>query len=137
MPNITHPLVAWQSGNKAALDEITPAIYQELHRLAERYMRGDQVGHTLQATTYVNEAYRRLVDAEQPWKSRAHFLGVAAQMMRRILVDHARARGSAKRGANKTHVNLDEATWVSQENDEVIIELDDALIKLAKFDERK
>ena len=136
-PNITQLLVAWQSGNKAALDELTPVIYDELHRLAMHYMRGEASGHTLQATALVNEAYLRLVDAEQPWQNRAHFLGVAAQMMRRILVDHARTRGSQKRGANKTHVNIDEATIVAADHGDVVIELDDALNKLSKFDERK
>lgn len=135
--HITQLLADWQSGNREALDQLTPVIYEELHGLAQRYMRGEASGHTLQATALVNEAYLRLVDSQQPWQNRAHFLGVAAQMMRRILVDHARARGSAKRGANKTHVNVDEVTIVMQDNDDVVLGLDDALIKLAKFDERK
>lgn len=135
--HITQLLTAWQAGNRAALDELTPLVYQELRRLAERYMRGEAVGHTLQATALVHEAYLRLVDSEQPWKNRAHFLGVAAQMMRRILVDHARARGSQKRGGDLSRVNLDEATIVTQDNDEVVLGLDDALTKLSKFDERK
>jgi RNA polymerase sigma-70 factor, ECF subfamily len=135
--SITQLLSAWQSGNRAALDELTPIIYNELHRLAQHYMRGENAGHTLQATALVNEAYIRLMDAEQPWQNRAHFMGVAAQMMRRILVDHARARGSQKRGGNKTHINIDEATIITQDNEDVVIELDDALNKLAKFDERK
>jgi RNA polymerase sigma-70 factor, ECF subfamily len=135
--NITQLLSAWQSGDRAALDKLAPVVYDELHRLAQHYMRGESAGHTLQATALVNEAYIRLIDTEQPWQSRAHFLGVAAQMMRRILVDHARARGSKKRGENRTHVNLDEATLITQDNEELVIELDDALNKLAKFDERK
>ena len=136
-PDITHLLVAWQSGNREALDQLTPVIYDELHRLARHYMRGEAQGHTLQSTALLNEAYIRLVDSEQPWKNRAHFLGVAAQMMRRVLVDYARARGSAKRGADISHVNIDDATIVAEENDEVVLGLDDALDKLAKFDERK
>jgi len=135
--NVTQLLADWQSGNRAALDELTPIIYEEMHRLARRYMRGEAAGHTLQATALVNEAYLRLIGSEQPWKNRAHFLGVAAQMMRRVLVDHARARGSAKRGADVSHVDIDEATIVTHDNDEVVLGLDDALNKLAKFDERK
>jgi RNA polymerase sigma factor (TIGR02999 family) len=138
MPShITQLLADWQAGNRDALDQLTPVIYQELHRLAERYMRGESAGHTLQATALVNEAYLRLIDSEQPWKSRAHFLGVAAQMMRRILVDHARSRGSAKRGSDLSHVDIDEATIVTQDNGDIVLGLDAALLKLAKFDERK
>lgn len=135
--HITQLLSDWQSGNREALDQLTPVIYDELHRLAKHYMRGESMGHTLQATALVNEAYLRLIDSEQPWKNRAHFLGVAAQMMRRILVDHARSRGSAKRGADFTHVDIDDATIITQDNDDVVLGLDDALNKLAKFDERK
>lgn len=135
--HITQLLADWQAGNRAALDQLTPVIYQELHRLADRYMRGESAGHTLQATALVNEAYMRLIESEQPWQNRAHFLGVAAQMMRRILVDHARARGSAKRGSDLTHVDIDEATIVTQDNGDVVLGLDAALTKLAKFDERK
>lgn len=135
--SITQLLTAWQAGDRAALDELAPAIYGELHRLAKHYMHGEAKDHTLQATALVNEAYVRLVGTQQPWQSRAHFLGVAAQMMRRILVDHARARGSHKRGANRTHVNIEDATLITQDNEAAVIELDDALRKLAKFDERK
>lgn len=135
-PPITQLLSAWQSGNRAALDELTPLIYDELYRLAQHYMRGESANHTLQATALVNEAYLRLVGNEQPWRNRAHFLGVAAQMMRRILVDHARARGSQKRGSNRTHVDLDEAT-ILVDADDTVVELDDALTKLAQFDETK
>jgi RNA polymerase sigma factor (TIGR02999 family) len=133
---ITKLLSAWQAGNRAALDELAPRIHDELYRLAQRYMRGESAGHTLQATALVNEAYLRLAGSEQPWQNRAHFLGVAAQMMRRILVDHARARGSQKRGSNRTHVNLDEVT-IFAGADDTVMELDDALRKLAEFDERK
>ena len=135
--NITQLLSAWQSGDASALDQLAPAIYDELHRLANQYIRNESPGHTLQATALINEAFIRLVDTHQPWQNRAHFMGVAAQMMRRILVDHARARGSQKRGSNRTHVNIDEVTLFVQNNDDVVIELDEALTKLAKFDERK
>lgn len=135
-PSITQLLSAWQSGDQAALDKLAPAVYAELYRLAQHYMRGEATGHTLQATALVNEAYIRLVGTQQPWQSRAHFLGVAAQMMRRILVDHARARSSHKRGSNRTHVNIDDVSLITQDEAEVI-ELDEALKKLAKFDERK
>jgi RNA polymerase sigma-70 factor, ECF subfamily len=137
MSDITKLLIDWQNGNRGALDELAPAVYDELHRLAQRHMRGERRAGTLQATALVHEAYLRLVGSEQPWKNRAHFLGVAAQMMRRILVDHARARGSAKRGADISHVNIDEATLVGEDNDQLVLGLDDALNKLAKFDERK
>ena len=112
-------------------------IYEELHRIAQHYMRSESSDHTLQATALVSEAYLRLVGSEQRWQNRAHFLGVAAQMMRRILVDHARARGSAKRGSNQVHVDLDQATLISEDSDEIVLAVDEALKKLAKFDARK
>ncbi len=112
-------------------------IYEELHRIAQHYMRSESSDHTLQATALVSEAYLRLVGSEQQWQNRAHFLGVAAQMMRRILVDHARARGSAKRGSGQVHVDLDQATLISEDSDEIVLAVDEALVKLAKFDARK
>lgn len=136
-PSITQLLSAWQSGDQSALNKLAPVVYAELHRLAQHYMRGEATGHTLQATALVNEAYIRLVGTQQPWQSRAHFLGVAAQMMRRILVDHARARGSHKRGSNRTHVDIDEVTLIAEDNGAQVIELDAALKKLSEFDERK
>ena len=105
-PEITALLKAWGSGDAAALDQLTPLVYDELRRLARRYMRHERAGNTLQTTALVNEAYLRLVDAQRVgWQDRVHFFAVSAQMMRRILVDAARARGSAKRGGQVKRVN--------------------------------
>src|SRR5215475_14215643 len=105
---ITQLLLAWSDGNKAALEELTPLVYAELHRLAERYMRRERAGHPLQTTELVNEAYARLIDLRQVrWRNRAHFFGVAAQLMRHIMVDFARERVRAGRGGYKQQVPLD------------------------------
>jgi RNA polymerase sigma-70 factor (ECF subfamily) len=99
---VSQLLVAWRGGDKKALDRLTPLVYGELRRLAKHYMRGERMGHTLQATALVNEAYMRLIDyRKMQWQNRAHFFAVAAQLMRRILVDHARSRNSAKRGGEQ------------------------------------
>ena len=108
-PEITRLLRAWGGGDRAALDQLTPLVYQELHRMAHRHMQREQPGHTLQTSALVNEAYLRLVDAKGiRWQDRAHFFAVSAQMMRRILVDAAKARLAGKRGGLSPHVNLDE-----------------------------
>jgi len=115
-----------------------PLVYGELHRLAHKYMRQERPGHTIQTSGLVNEAYLRLVDQrEVHWQNRAHFYGIAAQLMRRILVDHARSRQYAKRGGSSSHVPLDEGLIVSAERGAEVIALDDALKGLATFDERK
>ena len=115
-----------------------PLVHRELHQIARRCMAGERAGHSLQATALVNEAYVRLVDAKDvAWHDRAHFLAVAARVMRRILVDHARARRSQKRGGDATKVTFDEALVVTNEPREDFVALDDALEALAKFDERK
>jgi RNA polymerase sigma-70 factor (ECF subfamily) len=98
--DVTRLLVAWSEGDRDALDDLTALLYEELRQLAERCMRNEQRGHTLQATALVHEAYERLIGVDLPWRNRAHFMGVAAQVMRRILVDHARARNAVKRGAD-------------------------------------
>ena len=134
---ITRLLEAWSGGDRQALDSLTPHIYEELRRLAGRYMRNEQAGHTLQPTALVHEAYERLIGVDLPWRSRAHFLGVAAQVMRRILVDHARARNAAKRGVDFSRVSLDEAVELAADSDELVLGLDDALAKLGRFDELK
>ena len=141
---ITGLLKAWGAGDQAALDRLTPLIYDELHRNARRYMRGERPGNTLQTTALVNEAYLRLVDVKaMDWKDRAHFFAVSAQMMRRILVDAARARASAKRGgrvqkvAHSSAVNLDEIADVSSKRGNELIAVDDALTSLAQVDLRK
>jgi RNA polymerase sigma-70 factor, ECF subfamily len=134
---ITRLLVAWSNGDRQALDSLTPHIYEELRQLAERYMRNEKAGHTLQPTALVHEAYERLIGVELPWRNRAHFLGVAAQVMRRVLVDHARTRNAAKRGADFSRVSFDEAMHIAAESDELVLGLDDALAKLGRFDELK
>ena len=134
---ITRLLVAWSGGDRQALDSLTPHIYEELRQLAERYMRNEKAGHTLQPTALVHEAYERLIGVDLPWRNRAHFLGVAAQVMRRILVDHARTRNAAKRGADFSRVSFDEAVQIAADSDELVLGLDDALAKLGRFDELK
>ena len=135
---VTQLLLAWSDGDKAALEELTPLVYAELRRLAERYMRRERAGHPLQTTALVNEAYVRLIDLRQVrWQNRAHFFGVAAQLMRHILVDFARARRRAERGGYKQQVSLEEAAMVSKERSADFIALDDALKSLAEIDPRK
>ena len=126
--NVTQLLVSWSRGDQAALDALTPVIQQELHRLAARYMAGERPGHLLQPTALVNEAYLRLVDwKDARWQNRAHFFAVAAQIMRRVLVDMARLRDRAKRGQGQLHVTLSEAADVPAGPDIDLVALDDAL----------
>jgi RNA polymerase sigma factor (TIGR02999 family) len=138
-PNeITQLLRKWSEGDRAALNELMPVVYQELRKLAGGYLRGEKPGHTLQPTALINEAYLRLVKQDFPeWQSRKHFYGVAAQLMRQILVEHARARATAKRGDGAQKISLDEAPAFSQERAADLVALDDALTALADFDERK
>ncbi len=129
-------LRAWTDGDQGALEKLTPIVYNELHRLARYYMSGERTGHSLQTTALVNEAYLRLTDYKRMrWENRAHFFAVSAQLMRRILVDHAR-RHNLKRGAAVDHVSLEE-TAVVRERDENLVVLDDALQALSRFDSRK
>ena len=135
--DISQLLRAWSDGDQLALDELTPIVYAELRRLAHRYMRGERSNHSLQTTALVNEAYMRLVDYKRmQWQNRAHFFAVSAQLMRRILVDHAR-RQNLKRGAGVQHVSLDEAVLVSRDPGADLVALDDALTALARVDPRK
>lgn len=135
---ITDLLLAWSDGNEAALAELMPLVHQELRRLARRHMSGERDGHPLDTTALVNEAYLRLVDSRRVrWQNRAHFFAVSAQLMRRILVDVARARQKLKRGANAIHVSFDEALTVSHEPSAALIALSDALEALAAMDPRK
>jgi RNA polymerase sigma factor (TIGR02999 family) len=135
---VTQLLVAWSNGDQAARDQLMPLVYDELHRLAHKYMNRERPGHTLQTSGLVNEAYLRLVDQRDvKWQNRAHFFGIAAQMMRRILVDYARNRRYAKRGGNAHQVSLDEAMIVTEERAANVVALDDALKGLADFDLRK
>lgn len=138
-PNeVTQLLVAWGNGDQSALDQLMPLVYSELHRLAHRHIKKERPGHTLQTSALLNEAFLRLVDQRDvTWKSRAHFFAIAAQMMRRILVDYARSRGSAKRAGNAHQVSFDEELIVSLQRSADILELHDALNELAVIDERK
>jgi RNA polymerase sigma factor (TIGR02999 family) len=130
-------LRAWSGGDPKALERLTPIVYDELHRLAQRYMRRERPGHSLQTTALVNEAYTRLVDYKRmQWQDRAHFFAVSAQLMRRILVEHAR-RHNLKRGGGVQHVSLDEATIVGGDGDTDLVALDDAMNALARLDPRK
>ena len=136
--DITDLLLAWRNGDAEALERLTPLVYDELRRLAARYLQRERAGHTLQATALVNEAYLQLIAAPHAdWQNRAHFIGIAARLMRQILVDHARTRLAEKRGQGAAAVPLDEAVAVPQTQPPDVIALDDALRDLAKFDERK
>jgi RNA polymerase sigma factor (TIGR02999 family) len=131
-------LLRWRRGDETALAELIPLVYGELHHIAKRCMAGERAGHSLQATALVNEAYLRLVDARDvEWQYRAHFLAVAAQVMRRILVDHARARQSLKRGGDALRVTLDAALVIAGESDPEFVAIDEALTALAEVDARK
>jgi len=135
--DITELLLAWSEGNQDALEKLTPLVYGELHRLAHHYMAGERTGHTLQSTALVNEAYLRLVQTNRvQWQNRAHFFGVSAQLMRRILVDFARSRQYAKRGGDVPMVSLDDAPVALAECAEMVA-LDDALTALSAVDPRK
>jgi RNA polymerase sigma factor (TIGR02999 family) len=132
---VTKLLVDWSNGDQEALEHLTPLVYGELRRLASRYLRKERPDHTLQSTALVHEAYLRLIDQKNvKWQNRAHFFGVAAQMIRRILVDHARGKHAAKRGASAPRLSLDEAIAVPERKDFDLVALDDALNGLAKID---
>jgi RNA polymerase sigma-70 factor, ECF subfamily len=135
---VTGLLLKWGRGDEGALERLIPLVHRELHQIAQRCMAGERAGHSLQATVLVNEAYVRLVDAKAvAWHNRAHFLAVAARIMRRILVDHARAHRAQKRGGPAVRVTFDEALVVTNEPREDFVALDDALEALTAFDERK
>jgi RNA polymerase sigma factor (TIGR02999 family) len=135
---ITALLAGLKKGNKQAEAELIPLVYKELHHLARRYMRGERPGHTLQTSALVNEAYLRLVGEHGiDWKNRAHFFGVSAQIMRRILVDHARHRDAQKRGGPAQKISLDNAFVYTEEQSWQVIALNEALQKLAQWDERQ
>jgi RNA polymerase sigma factor (TIGR02999 family) len=137
-PNVTALLRAWSAGEQTALDQLLPLLHAELKRIARRYMSRERQGHTLQPTALVNEAFLRLVDVHGiHWQDRAHFFALSAQMMRRILVNYALARGAGKRGGAARQVSLDEAMIVCAERDSELVALDAALQSLAKLDPRK
>jgi RNA polymerase sigma-70 factor (ECF subfamily) len=138
-PNeITQQLIAWSKGDSAALDKLIPAVYQELRRMADRCLRGENAEHSLQPTALVHEAYLRLIDQSRvEWHNRSHFFGVAAQMMRRILIDHAKTKHREKRGGKARKLSLDEIANYADEPAAELIALDEALKILAEMDERK
>ena len=135
---ITQLLFNWSQGDKAALDQLVPLVYPELRRLAKRHMAREDPAHTLQTSALINEAYLKLVDQKSvQWQSRAHFFAVAAQVMRHILVDHARTRNYAKRGGGALKLPLDEAAALTEQRAAQLIALDDALSDLSALDGRK
>jgi len=133
---ITRLLLDWRSGENQALGELLPMVQDNLRQLAGKYMRAENAGHTLQATALVNEAFLRLVDVKVTWQNRAHFIAIAARTMRRILVDHAKAKHREKRGGNAIQVTLHD-TRIGHSNEPDILDLEEALTRLAAFDERK
>ncbi|MDQ3685741.1 MAG: sigma-70 family RNA polymerase sigma factor [Acidobacteriota bacterium] len=139
-PNVTQLLREWsQDGDRQALDRLLPVVYTELHKQAARYLRKERVGHTLQPTALVHEAYLRLINQRDvEWQNRAHFFGICAQLMRRILVDHARERQAEKRGgAGAVRITLDERVAAAREREVDLLALDEALTRLAAIDERQ
>ena len=133
--NITHLLKEWSDGDERALDELTPLVYEELRRQASRYLRRERRGHSLQTTALINEAFLRLIDAKDVhWQDRAHFFAIAANLMRRVLVDYARRRDAEKRGGSALRLTLDEALAVAKETDVDLLAIDEALDRLAKID---
>jgi RNA polymerase sigma factor (TIGR02999 family) len=135
---VTGLLLDWSNGDRAAYDKLVPLVHQELHRLAHHYMSRERPGHTLQTTALVDEAYLRLIDQKDVrWQSRTHFFAIAAELMRRILVDYARSHARVKRGGGAQMVSLDEAALVSGERSTDLVALDEALTKLAEIDPRK
>ena len=135
--SVTGYLRALSAGNKEALDQLMPLVYDQLHRLAAKCLRAERPNHTLRATALVNEAYLRLVDAKVDWQDRVHFFAISARILRRILVDHAKANRSQKRGGGEEKLQFDEAVMVGPQSEPGIIELDLALQRLAEHDRRK
>ena len=136
--NVTELLGEWRNGDPTALDKLTPLVYDELRRIAHRYVKRERNGHTLQTTELVNEAYTRLIGNHKiEWQNRWHFFGVTAQVMRRILIDHARRRRYAKHGGEARQVSLEGAALMSQQRAAELVALDEALVELAQLDLRK
>ena len=135
--SVTRLLREWNAGNKSALNELMPVVYEQLHRLAAKCMASEDTDHTLRATALVNEAYLRLVDVDIEWENRVHFFALAARMLRRILVDHARANQRGKRGGGAEKVELDETVMIGSQSSVGIIELDLAMQRLTERDPRK
>ena len=136
--NITQLLNQWSDGDEGALDRLTPLVYEELRKQAARYLRRERPGHTMQTTVLINEAYLRLIDAKEVrWQGRAHFFAIAANLMRRILVDHARQRNAAKRGGSPIHVTLDRIIATAKQSNIEVLAIDEALTKLAGIDRQQ
>lgn len=136
-PNITRLLHDWVEGDKQSLEALTPLVYDQLHRIAARAFRSERPGHTLQTTALVHEAFAKLIDVDIEWQDRSHFFALAARMMRRILVDHAKVKGAAKRGGDAAILPLDDVIVVSPEAGEEILDLHEALNALAEKDTEK
>lgn len=137
-PDVTVLLKEWTGGKREALDRLMPLVYDELRGLASSYLRGERMGHTLQSTALVNEAFLRMVNQrEVEWQNRAHFFGIAAQMLRRVLVDHARGRRAEKRGSGALALPLEEGFAVPKQREWDVVAVDDALTSLAKLDEQQ
>lgn len=134
---ITQLLNRWTNGDEQAMDTLSPLIYEELHRIAQRAFSGERSAHTLQATAVVNEAFEKLLGADVSWQDRGHFYALAARMMRRLLIDHATARAAGKRGAGLVNLTLDENLVQAEQADEQLLDLNEALTALGKIDERK
>jgi RNA polymerase sigma factor (TIGR02999 family) len=135
---VTHLLLAWGNGDQAALDKLMPLVYDDLRRLAKRYMRGQRAGHTLQTTALVNEAYLRLIDSNRVnWHDRTHFFAISAGLIRRVLIDFARAKNSLKRGGDHIKITLNEQIEVPFEKETDLVALDEALQNLAKLSLRQ
>jgi len=135
---VTQLLIDWKLGDARALDQLMPLVYQELRKLAARYLRSERVNHTLEPTALLHEAYLRMIDQSMPaWQNRAHFFGVAARLMRQILVDNARSHKASKRGASLQRIALSDARVATDSDRPTVLALDEALTKLAAFDERK
>ena len=138
LPEITRILKSWSGGNRAAVDDLMPLVYEELHKVAAQYLRRQRPDHTLQPTALVNEAYMKLIDiSDVNWQDRAHFFAFASQTMRHILVDHARLLGREKRGGDVQKLSLDEALDFSDEKEVDLLSLDEALQNLAEIDEQQ
>lgn len=136
--NVTQLLIGWSNGDREALDALLPVVYEELRKQAARYLRHERVGHTLQTTALIHEAYLKLVDQKNVhWQNRAHFFGIAAQLMRRILVDHARAKKRTKRGGSDIRVSFNEANVRAPSQNLDIVALDEALARLSEIDEQQ
>jgi RNA polymerase sigma factor (TIGR02999 family) len=136
--NLTQLLVNWSNGDTQALEKLTPLVYRDLHRLAQHYLRFESPNHTLQSTALVNEAYLRLIDQRNVrWQNRAHFFGISAQLIRRILVDYARARKAGKRGGEAAKIQIDESIAAGEEQDLDLVVLDDCLKALTDVDSQQ